>query len=144
MDDVKLQEIRMRLMDLEKEAERVHDRIPAGWEMILGPFEIVVVDKGCNEPIGWGHRVLVDKLDEATLGTMKATGDLEYLVETDGYAFVTSWLTEEKAIARYGERGETKWGPRGAYKGVFYGKKEFAHKQMKPKDAKPPEKEKAK
>lgn len=116
---------------------------PKAFKEWLGPFQTLVIDKGCREPIGWGFKILKKIEDDAIAMAMKTHGDIDWLgtLNDDGeqeFGLVIQWLTAEQATLRYGPQGDIVWGPRGGFKQVLYGTKAFNHRKMCPPGATKP------
>lgn len=113
-------------------------KAPPGYGEVLSPvFEMLLTDKGCREPIGWGFRILKKIEDEALNEALKKHGDIEFLHgaadATDAqFGLIVRWLSEEEAEKKYGKRGEVEFGPRGGFKQVMYGTTPFNHRHMRP------------
>lgn len=113
---------------------------PVGYgEVLDSKYQLLLHDKGCNEPIGWGFGIKMKIEDKALNEALKTHGDIEFLhgaVEGFEFGLIVRWLTEEEATKKYGKPGEVEYGPRGGFKQVFYGTTPFNHKRMKPAGAK--------
>ncbi|APU89014.1 hypothetical protein Rctr197k_231 [Virus Rctr197k] len=121
--------------------EPAEPKPPSGYSEVLdGTYQLLLRDKGCNEPIGWGFGIKMKIEDKALNDALKTHGDIEFLhgaIEGFEFGLVVRYLSEEEAVAKYGPRGAVSFGPRGGFKQVFYGTKAFNHRKMKPKDATP-------
>ena len=113
---------------------------PPGYSEVLdGTYQLLLRDKGCNEPIGWGFGIKMKIEDKALNDALKSHGDIEFLHGETEFEFglIVRWLTEAEAIAKYGKKGAVEFGPRGGFKQVMYGAKAFNHRRMKPEGATP-------
>ena len=132
-------ELRHRLAVVRAEALRSGPgpAVPEAIRHLVAPtYDAVLFDKGCNQVIGWGFRIL-RKLEPAENDLVKLYGSVQYAPwERDDtqFALVIYSLSEEEAILKYGLRGEVVRGPRGGFRQVTYGTTCFNHPLMRPRD----------
>lgn len=140
VDPVDIVALNERIARLEALVEMLAPKVPPGYGEVLSPkFEMLLRDKGCNEPIGWGFGIKMKIEDKALNDALKTHGDIEFLHGESEFEFglIVRWLTEEEATKKYGKPGTPEFGPRGGFRQIMYGDKAFNHRRMKPKDATP-------
>jgi hypothetical protein len=120
--------------------EPAEPKPPPGYSEVLdGKYQLLLRDKGCNEPIGWGFGIKMKIEDVALNNALKTHGDIEFLHGESDFEFglIVRWLSEEEATKKYGKPGKPEFGPRGGFKQIMYGDKAFNHRRMKPAGATP-------
>jgi len=111
----------------------------------LGPYEAVVYDG--NEPIGWGFR-LKNQMPSEMFNNFPGTPFCLGLSAYAGFnalsgramgewVFVIKWLKPSEAVKKYGDVIKIIVGPKGGWRGVFYGQTPFLNKVMDPRGSVP-------
>lgn len=91
----------------------------------LGPYEAVGYDSACGEPIAWGF-YLRRRLSDAQWDALNEYGSLECFGSS--WALVVKRLTHAEAIEKYGEVSACPTGPRGGWRSITYGTRQFLSK----------------
>jgi|SRR3972149_7120566 len=101
---------------------------PKGYEYCLGEYGPQLFDALCGEPVMWGFEITRRVGDEV----WKELSGLGYLeCSYPNWYLITKKLTREEAIEKYGKITNEKFGPKGGWKSVMFGKKEFCSKVLK-------------
>ncbi len=97
----------------------------------LGGYGPQLYDGYCGECVAWGYKVTKHCGDDVwrELGEY---GKLE--CDYPDWFLITESLTLEKAIEKYGRVSQIKLGPRGGFKNITLGDKEFCTKELDPRD----------
>lgn len=108
-------------------------KIPKKFLPYLGSFGPVFYDAACGEPVAWGH-VIVSRLGEDLWNEIGHYGSLEY--GSPGrlggeWVLVTRILTREAAIEKYGPIANEELGPRGGFRSVTFGDKQFISRYVR-------------
>jgi len=98
---------------------------PTEFVKYLGPYEAVGYDAACGEPIAWGFS-LRRRLDDAQWNALSEHGEMECF--GNSWALVVKRLTHLEAIEKYGGVSECPTGPRGGWRSITYGKRQFLSK----------------
>ena len=104
---------------------------PKGYENDLGDYGPQLYDSDCGEPISWGFKIL-HHLGEERFRALYKFGLLECSYPT--WFLIVKKLTREEAIKKYGEITNEEFGPRGGWKSVIFGKKQFCSKDLAEKN----------
>lgn len=103
---------------------------PMGYETDLGSFGVLLYDSCCGEPIAWGFKIL-HQLGEDRFNALKNYGRVECLNHLHHeWGLITKTLSRKEAIAQYGSITNEKFGPRGGWKSVTFGKITFISREM--------------
>jgi hypothetical protein len=108
------------------------NKLPEHLMEFLGEYGVQVVDPESGEPVGWGYP-LIKNAGEEKWQELGQLGKLEYVREgrNGTWHLITSKLTREQAIEKYGPVTEEIYGPRGGWKYVVFGTTKFVSKLMK-------------
>lgn len=136
IDEMDSESLRTEVQRLREALEMVAPKPPKAFKNALGPFEMLLYDKGARRPIGWGFKIL-RKLEDDEAAAMKTHGDIEFLHSQteegeNEYGLIVRWLTPAEAEAKYGKPSKPEYGPRGGFRQVFYGTTPFNHRRMDP------------
>lgn len=97
----------------------------------LGDYGEQLYDSWSGKCVGWGYKIIKD-CGEGVWSELKAYGDLE--CSYPSWFLITRSLTIEQAIDKYGSITRIVLGPRGGFKGIFFGEHRFCSKHLDPRD----------
>lgn len=98
----------------------------------LSEYGCVIFDGYCNEPVGWGFKIMV-YLGEEKFIELGKYGKLECINGFKSlWVLVTKTLSREKAIELYGPITNEVYGPRGGWKSTTFGDKRFIRSYLMP------------
>lgn len=117
-------------------------KIPKKFLPYLGTYGVMFHDSSCGEPIAWGYPV-VAHLGNELWAEISKYGSLEcnHSFPSSQWYLITKTLTPEEAVEKYGQITDLELGPRGGFRSVTYGDKNFISKRLKPEDNLLPKKE---
>lgn len=104
--------------------------IPIELEPYLGTFGPQVYDSWCDEPVGWGYKIIRHCGDEIW-SKLLVLGEPVCFNDGD-WVLITKSLTRKEAETQYGPVTDEEFGPRGGWKSVTFGDKKFTSKCLKP------------
>lgn len=111
----------------------VSKTFPKDLEEYFGPYDVCWYDAICGEPVAWGYPVL-RHLGEELWAKAQAYGTMEC---DHGFSpewcLVTKRLTPAEAKEKYGDVTNIDVGPRGGFRSVTYGTKQFLAKELDPR-----------
>ena len=84
-------------------------------------------DSNCGEPIAWGYKIL-RHLGEDKWQKIGEYGRLE--CNYPSWFVITKFLTREEAIEKYGEVTSEERGPRGGFRSITFGSKNFCRREL--------------
>jgi len=105
--------------------------IPPELKRHLGTYGPQLFDSYCSEPIMWGYKIL-HYLGDELWQKMQKYGTMECASESGNWYLITEKLTPEKAIEKYGPVTDLELGPRGGFRSVTYGEKQFCSRELRP------------
>lgn len=109
---------------------------PAGFEDVLGRYEVIRFDMGCGQPLSWGFRLLKEIPGER-FEALSAHGWMECL-SPGRWALAIKRLTPADARVKYGEVTAIERGPRGGFRAITYGTQRFLARELLPDERIPP------
>jgi hypothetical protein len=108
-------------------------KLPKDLVEYFGCYDACFYDPICGEPVAWGYPVLRQLGEELwakaqTLGTLECDHDFD-----PKWFLITRYLTPAEARKQYGEVTNVEVGPRGGFRTVTYGTKQFFTKRLDPR-----------
>jgi hypothetical protein len=103
---------------------------PIGYEKDLSPYDEVVYDGYCGEPVGWGFRIR-RHLGQERFEQLRNFGRLEYLGPHD-WVLVTHTLSRVEAEMKYGPITEEERGAGGGFRSITFGTTKFIADYLRP------------
>ena len=106
---------------------------PSGFESYLSNYKPVLQDAFSGEIVAYGFDI-IERMSEDMFEKLRAFGEVKYIGvgKKGSYALIIKKLTREEAIKKYGEITNEKFGPRGGWKHVTFGKTQFCNDYLRP------------
>ena len=101
---------------------------PEGYENDLGKYGACIFDSHCGEPIMWGFPI-VCQLGKERFDALYDYGWLECLGKGSWF-LIKKKLTHDEAVEKYGKVTNIDLGPRGGFRSITFGDKEFLARQL--------------
>jgi hypothetical protein len=106
------------------------ENIPNKYKEYLGNHSKCIFDSDCGECVGWGYKVIKHCGDEIWR-ELQDYGEMNCIYPT--WYLIVKKLSFDDAIKKYGEVNNLVVGPRGGFKSVNFGGKQFCQKNLDPR-----------
>ena len=107
-------------------------KLPKWLKPYLGPFGVAIFDEHCGLPISMGFPV-IEHMGETLFEKAKTIGGMRYDRENRKWYFVTSELTYDDAVSKYGHVTNLELGPQKGFRSVTFGTTKFTFRGLDPR-----------